>query len=71
MMMSLISTIKEKSSLINQSLCPYYEKLYGMVKDLNNEGFIDSFRTANRTIKIRESSRYKSISITHESDLQF
>ena len=52
-------------------LCSYYRKLYGMMKDLNNEGLIDSFWIANGTIKIRESSQSKPISITHESDLQF
>ena len=56
---------------INQSLCPYYRKLYGMVKDLNNEGLIDSFWIVNGTIKIRESSQSRPISVTHESDLQF
>ena len=43
--------------LINQSLCPYYRKLYGMVKDLNNEDLIGSFWIANRTMKIRESNQ--------------
>ena len=42
-----------------------------MVKDLNNEGLIDSFWITNGTIKIRESSQSKPISITHESDLHF
>ena len=28
---------------INESLFPYYRKLYGIVKDLSNEGLIDSF----------------------------
>ena len=56
---------------INQSLFPNYRKLYGMVKDLNNEGLIDPFWIANGTIKIRESLQSKPISITHESDLQF
>ena len=28
---------------INRSLCPYYGKLYGLVKDSSNEGLIDSF----------------------------
>ena len=56
---------------INQSLCPYYRKLYGLVKDLSNEGLIDSFWISNGTIKIRESSQSKPVSITHESDLQF
>ena len=46
---------------INQSLCPY----------LSNEGLIDSFWISNGTIKIRESSQSKPVSITHESDLQF
>ena len=55
----------------NQSLCQYYRKLYGMAKDSNNEGLIDSFWISNGTIKIRESSRSKPISITHESDIQF
>ena len=57
--------------LINQSLCPYYRKLYGMVKDLSNEGLIDFLWIANGTIKIRESIQSKPISITHESNLQF
>ena len=39
---------------INQSLFPYYRKLYGMVKDLNNKGLIDYFWIENGTIKIRE-----------------
>ena len=56
---------------INQSLCPYYRKLYGQVKDLGNEGLIDSFWILNGNIKIRESSQSKPVSITHESDLQF
>ena len=42
-----------------------------MVEDLNNEGLIDSFWIENGTIKIRELSESKAISITHESDLQF
>ena len=42
-----------------------------MVKDLNNEGLIDSFRIANGTIKIKESSQSEPILVTHESDLQF
>ena len=36
-------TNNKRKILINQSLYPYYRKLYGMVKDLNNEGLIDSF----------------------------
>ena len=64
-------TNNKRKIFINQSLCPYYKKLYGMVKDLNNEGLIDSFWIANGTIKITESSRSKPISITHEPDLQF
>ena len=57
---------------ISQSpFCPYYRKLYVMVNDLNNEGLIDSFWIANGTIKVRESSRSKPISIIHESDLKF
>ena len=65
------NTNNKRKIFINQSLCPYYRKLYGMVKDLNKEGLIDSFWIANGTIKIRESSRWKPISITHEFDLQF
>ena len=42
-----------------------------MVKDLYNESLIDSFWIANRTMKIRESSQSKPISITQEFDLQF
>ena len=64
-------TNNKRKIFINQSLCPYYRKLYGMVKDLNNEGLIDSFWIKNGTIKIRESSQSKPISITHESDLHF
>ena len=41
---------------INQSLCPYYGKVYGLVNDLSNEGLIDSFWISNGAIKIRESS---------------
>ena len=60
-----------KKTFISQNLSPYYRKLYSMVKDLNNKGLIDPFWIANETIKIRESSQSKLISITHESDLQF
>ena len=42
-----------------------------LVKDLNNEGLIDSFWITNGTIQIRESSQSKPISINHESDLHF
>ena len=60
---------------MKKNLFPYYRKLYGMVKDLINKGLIDSFWIANGTIKVRESSRSKTISITisitHEFDLQF
>ena len=54
-------TNNKRKIFINQSLCPYYRKLYGIVKNLNNEGLIDSFWIASGTI----------ISITHESDFQF
>ena len=40
-----------------------------MMKDLNNEGLIDSFSITNGAIKTRESGQSKPISITHESDL--
>ena len=60
-----------RNIFINQSFCLYYRKLYGLVKDLSNEGLIDSFWIRNGTIKIRESSQSKPVSITHESDLQF
>ena len=60
----------EKFSLI-KAFSPYYRKLYGLVKDLSNEGLIDSFLILNGTIKVRESSQSKPVSITHESDLQF
>ena len=56
---------------INQSLCSYYRRLYDMVKDLSNEGLIDSFWISNGTIKIRQSSQSKPVSITHESYLHF
>ena len=42
-------TYNKRKIFINQSLCPYYRKLYGMVKDLNNEGLIDFFWIANGT----------------------
>ena len=64
-------TNNKRKIFINQSLCPYYRKLYGMVKDLNNEGLIDSFWITNGTIKISLSSQSKPISITRESDLHF
>ena len=50
------NTNKKRKIFINQSLCPYQRKLYGMVKYLNNEGLIDSFWIGSGTIKIRESS---------------
>ena len=56
---------------INQSLCLYYRVLYDLVKDFSNEDFVVSFWISNGTIKIRESSQSKPVSITHESDLQF
>ena len=56
---------------INETLCSDYRGLYGLVKDLISEGLIDSFWISNGTSKIRESSQSKSVSITHESDLQF
>ena len=56
---------------INHSLCLYNRRLDGLVKDLSNEGLIDLFWILNGTIKIRESSKSKPVSITHESDLQF
>ena len=68
MMITLIPTIKEKSSITKA-----FAHTIGnfMVKDLNNEYLIDSLWIANGTMKIRESSRSKPISITHETDLQF
>ena len=53
---------KIRKIFINQSLCPYYRKLYGPVKDLSNEDLIVSFWISNGTIKIKESS---------QSNLQF
>ena len=50
-------TNSKRKIFINQSLCPCYRKLYAMVKDLNNEGLIDSFWSTKGTIKIRESSQ--------------
>ena len=64
-------TNNKRKIFINQSLCPYYRKLYSMMKDFNNEGLIDYFWITNGTIKIRKSSQSKPISITHESDLHF
>ena len=54
---------------INQSLCPYYRYLYGLVKDRKNEGIIDDFKIVNGIIKVRETGSSKYISILHESDL--
>ena len=56
---------------INQRLCTYYRKLYSMVKNLNNEGLIDTFWITDDAIKTRESSQSKSTSINFESDLPF
>ena len=64
-------TNNKREIFLNQSLCVHYKKLYCMVKDLNDKGLIDSFWIGNGTIQIRESSRSKPMSITHESDLQF
>ena len=36
-------TNSKRKIFINQSLCPYYRKLYGMAKDFNNESLIDFF----------------------------
>ena len=49
----------KRKIFINQSFCLYYRKPYGMVKDLNNEGLMDSFWITNGTIKIRESNQSK------------
>ena len=62
-----MTTIKEKFSLIKA-----FAHTIGnsdIVKDLNNEGLIDSFWIANGAIRIRKSSQSKSISITHASHL--
>ena len=56
---------------INQSLCLYYRKFYGLVKDLSHEGLIDSFWISNGTIKILESSQSKPVAMTREPDLIF
>ena len=32
----------KRKIFINQSLCPYYRKLYGVIEDVDNEGLIDS-----------------------------
>ena len=70
-----IITMRENSNsrkiFINQSLRPYYRRLYGLVKDFSNKSLIDSFWILDGTINIRESSQSKPVSITHESDLQF
>ena len=54
-------TNNKREIFINQSLCPYYKKLYSMMKDFNNEGFIDYFWITNGTIKIRKSNQSKPI----------
>ena len=51
---------RSRKIFINQSLLQHYRKLYGLVKNLNNEDLIDSFWI---------SSQSKPVSITHESDL--
>ena len=56
---------------INHSFFQYYRWAYGLVKDLSKEGLIDPFGILNSTIKIREPSQSKPVSITHEYDLQF
>ena len=60
-----------RNIFINQSFCLYYRKLYGLVKDLSNEGLIGCFWISDGTIKIRESCQSKPVSIIHESNLQF
>ena len=64
-------TNKRKKIFINQTYCTYYRRLYGFVKDLNNEGLTYLFWIVNGTRKIRKSSQTKPISVTHEFDLQF
>ena len=51
---------RSRKIFINRSLLQHYRKLYGLVKNLNNENLIDSFWI---------SSQSKPVAITHESDL--
>ena len=69
--------INKQTELINDNK-EFREKLsiidskgFGPVKDLSKECLIESFWISNGTIKIRESSQSKPVSITHEFDLQF
>ena len=61
-------TKNKRKIFINESLFSYQTKVYGTVKDLNNEGLIDYFWITNETIKIREPSQSKPISIIHETE---
>ena len=54
---------------INNSLCPYYRYLYGLVKDRFYEEMIDDFKVVNGIIKIKEPGSVKFIPILHETDL--
>ena len=42
-MRTCCSSNRTSKAIINQNFCPYYKKLYGLIKDLNNKGLIDSF----------------------------
>ena len=57
---------------INYSLCPYYQFLYGKVKEMMQEGLIHNFRISNGgIIKIIESAGLTPFSVSHENDLIF
>ena len=42
-MRTCCSSNRTSKTFVNQNICPYYRKFYGLIKDLNNKGLIDSF----------------------------
>ena len=70
-MITLILTIKEKSSLIKAFAHTIGNFMVWWRIWITKVFLIDPFWITNGTIKIRQSSQSKPISVTHESDLQF
>ena len=58
---------KNRKISIYQSVCIYYRKLYGLLRDLSNEDLIDSFWISNGTLKITWSSQSKPVSLSKHS----
>ena len=55
---------------VNYSLCPYYQFLYGKVKEMMQESLIHHFWISNGgIIKILESAGSTPFSVSHENDL--